>query len=538
MLTVWERLTLRRKIIALAAGLVLLSILAAGSLLVYAVSSAVENALGERAMSVARAVAQVDTVKQELETVTPDHLIQSTAERMRLATGVDYIVVFDMNRIRLSHPLEERIGTRFEGGDEGPALAEQAYVSRAEGINGRSIRAFVPIMATNGREQVGVVTVGILVPGIVAWVSNYRVELSLALILALVVGISGGWLLAGNIKRQMFDMEPGEIARQLEERVAAFSAITEGLIAVDAQERITLMNEEARRILDLSPDQDVRNQKVFDIIPYSRLPEVIHSGHGVRNQQMLFGRTIILTSRLPIYVKGQIVGALATFRDRTEFNQLAEELTGVTGFVDALRAQNHESLNKLHTIAGMIQMKKYAQALDYIFSTTEQQQEITRFVARSIKDYRVSGLILGKVTRARELAIDLQIDRQSRLDEFPPPLTAGDLVVILGNLLENAMDAVRDVPLGAQRITCLLRGDRDGLEIRVEDNGCGLPAAVPAERIFEQGFSTKGAVGRGIGLALVKQIVDFAGGRIQVESVPGNTVFRIVLPGGGASAAD
>jgi len=532
---IWAQLTLRRKIIALAAGLVLLSILAAGALLIYAVSSAVENALGERAMSVARAVAQVDTVKQELQTPTVEQPIQSVAERMRLATGVEYIVVFDMHRIRWSHPLEERIGTRFEGGDEGPAMAEQAYVSRARGINGRSIRAFVPIMATNGREQVGVVTVGILVPGILAWLSNYRLELTMALISALVVGISGGWLLAGNIKRQMFDMEPGEIARQLEERVAAFSAITEGLIAIDARDRITLMNEEARRILDLSPDIEVVDRNVFDVIPYSRLPEVIRTGQGARNQQMLFGRTIILTSRLPIYVKGQIVGALATFRDRTEFNMLAEELTGVTGFVDALRAQNHESLNKLHTIAGMIQMKKYSQALDYIFSTTEQQQEITRFVARSIRDYRVSGLILGKITRARELAIDMQIDRHSRLEEIAPPLTAGDLVVILGNLLENAMDAVRDVPLGARHIACLVRGGRDGLEIRVEDNGCGLPTGVPTERIFEQGFSTKGAVGRGIGLALVRQIVDFAGGRIHVASVPGSTAFRIIVPGGGVS---
>ncbi|HEY3363670.1 MAG TPA: sensor histidine kinase [Symbiobacteriaceae bacterium] len=534
----WERLTLRRKIIALASGLVLLSILAAGALLVYSVETAVEGALGERAMSVARAFAQVDTVKRELETPTNDRTIQSVAERMRLSTGVEYIVVLNMSRIRLSSALEDRLGTVFEGGDEGPALAEQAYVSPAEGVKGNSVRAFVPIMGPSGREQVGVAAVGIMVPGIPTLLMQYRLELSLALVGALVVGVSGAWLLAGNIKRQMFDMEPVEIARQLEERVAAFGAITEGLIAIDRAERITLLNEEARRILDLPPGADVFGREISEVIPYSRLPEALRTGRGARNQILLFGRTIILTNRLPIYVKGRIVGALATFRDRTEFNQLAEQLTGVTEFVDALRAQNHESLNKLHTIAGMIQMKKYNQALDFIFGAVEQQQEITRFTARAIKDYRVSGLILGKVTRARELVVDLQIDRQSRLDGIPAPLQAGDVALIVGNLLENAMDAVADVPLGSRQVNCLLQGGRDGLEIRVEDNGCGLPPGVPAERIFEQGFSTKGSVNRGIGLALVKQIVDFGRGRISVESVPGRTVFFISLPGGGVNAAD
>ncbi len=533
----WSRLTLRRKIIALASGLVFLSLLAGAALLVYSVGTAVEKELGQRAMSVARTIAQVDTIKQELESPSSEPLIQATAERMRLATGVEYIVILDMDRIRHSHPVQDRIGTRFEGGDEGPALAEQEYLSPAVGVKGKSVRAFVPIMATDGREQVGVAVVGILVPGTPALLSAYRVQMSLALVGALVVGIIGAWLLAGNIKRQMFDMEPAEIARHLEERVAAFSAITEGLIAIDAENRLTVMNEEARRIVGVSPDEAVLGRNVYDVIPYSLLPDVVRTGKGARNQQMLFGRTIILTNRLPITVKGRIVGAVATFRDRTEFHQLAEQLTGVTGFVEALRAQNHESMNKLHTIAGMIQLKKYGRALDYIFTVTEQQQELTRFVARVIKDYRVSGLLLGKATRARELGIDLHLDRQSSLEELPPPLQANDLVLILGNLLENAMDAVREAPEGTRQVKCRLSGTADMVEIRVEDNGPGIEPG-NLDRIFEQGFSTKGGANHGIGLALVRQIVEFAHGQIQVESGPGKTVFTITLPGGVAHAAD
>ncbi|HYF95357.1 MAG TPA: sensor histidine kinase [Symbiobacteriaceae bacterium] len=534
----WPRLTLRRKIIGLASGLVFLSVLAGGALLIHSVGTALENELGQRALSVARTVAQVDQVRQELETPSGPGVLQPTAERMRIATGVAYVVILDMGRVRLSHPLEEKVGTRFEGGDEGPAFAEQTYVSRARGVNGRSVRAFVPIMSLDGRIQVGVVTVGILVPGIPALLVTHRTELLLALISALTVGVSGAWLLAAHIKRQLNDMEPTEIARLLEERTAAFASITEGLIAIDSANRITLINAEARRVLELPDDMDVRGRNVLEVVPYSRLPDVIRTGQGARNQQMLYGKTIILTNRLPIYVKGRIVGALATFRDRTEFNTLAEELTGVTQFVDALRAQNHEWLNKLHTIAGMVQLKKYSQAIDFIFSTTEQQQELTRFLARSIKDYRVSGLLLGKVTRARERGITLEIDRASRLDVLPPLLEANDLVVVLGNLLENAMDAVAGLDERVGRIRCLFRGGADGVEIRVEDNGTGLPPSVPVEKLFEQGFSTKGAPNRGIGLALVRQIVDLGRGRISVESAPGRTVFHIQLPGGGANAAD
>ena len=531
-------LALRHKIIALASGLVLLSILAATALLTASASRAVEAELGTRAMSVARTVAQVDLVKAELELPSSTQVIQSVAERMRLATGVAYIVILDMERTRHSHPLEDRLGTRFDGGDEGPALAEQAYTSRARGVQGRSVRAFVPVMSVDGREQVGVVVVGILVPGMPALLEAYMAELALAVIVAVAVGVVGASLLADNIKRQMFNLEPAEIARRLEERTAAFGAITEGLIAIDTQDRITVINQEARRILRLSENTPVVGADIFQVIPYSRLPEVIKTGQGARNQQMLFGRTVILTNRLPIHVKGQIVGAIATFRDRTEVQKLADELTGVTQFVDALRAQNHEWMNKLHTIAGMIQLKRHDQALDYIFSTTEEQQALTRFLARSVRDSRVAGLLLGKVTRARELGITLEIDRQSRLDLIPPPLQASDLVLILGNLLENAMDALAAEPVGSGRIDCLLHGDAEAVAIRVADNGTGLPVGQPVTRIFEQGFSTKGGDNRGIGLALVREVVDFAGGEVQVEQGDGETVFQVWLPGGVADAGD
>jgi two-component system sensor histidine kinase DctS len=530
-------LLLRHKITGLAAGLVLLATLFGGALMARSVARAVEAELGARAMSVARAVAQVEEVKANVGKPDGATVIQPIAERMRLATGMAYVVIFDMQRIRYSHLLEEYIGTRFDSGDEGPALAEQAYVSPAVGVNGPSVRAFVPVMSPDNKEQAGVVVVGLLVPGILNTLQRFRAELFLALIGSLGVGVLGAWVLAANIKRQMFDLEPAEIASSVEERVATFSAVTEALIAIDADCRITVMNEAARRMAGVTPDVDPLGMKVNDVIPDSHLPEVVKTGRSALNQQRLLRRTLIVSNRVPIYHQGRIIGAVATFRDRSEVTRMAEELTGVAQLVDSLRATNHESLNKLHTIAGLIQLNQGDEALDYIFNITERQQEIARFIARNVKEYRVAGLLLGKVNRARELDVTLAIDPQSRLDGMPAPLEGGDLVVIIGNLIENALEATLKVA-PPRTVNCLVRGNDSGLEIRVADNGCGLPAGVDPERVFVQGYSTKQGPNRGVGLALVKQLAAFAGAHITLESRPGRTVITVAISGGVTAAGN
>lgn len=149
-------------------------------------------------------------------------------------------------------------------------------------------------------------------------------------------------------------------------------------------------------------------------------------------------------------------------------------------------------------------------------------------LARRIRDYTVSGLLLGKVLRGRELGILVTIDPESSLTEIPSPLGPSDLVLILGNLLENAIDAL-SAQDGERRIDCLLYCDSESLEIRVEDNGPGVPSALQA-RIYEHGVSTKGN-DRGMGLALVQQVIHLAGGSIRLQSQPGTTIFAIALGG-------
>lgn len=528
-------LSVRTHIALLAAGLVLLSVAAGSAVVVFYTLRSVEDQLGRRALSVARTVAEIGDVKDQVGQPGGEQVIQPIAERIRVANNVEYVVVLDMAHRRYSHPVPSRIGTRFSGGDEGPAFAEHTYISRARGVRGTSVRAFVPIMSRDLSEQVGVVVVGLLTPSIGTVLRDLRPELGLTVVAAMAVGLVGAWMLGGRIKRQLLGLEPPEIARLLQERLAILDAIGEGVLAIDREQRVTVINAEAQRII--GADSTALGRPITAIVPHSRLPEMLNTGQPQYNQEMLLGHTVVLTNRVPVRIRGQIIGAVATFRDRTEVHRLAEQLTGVTKFVDSLRAQNHEHMNRLHTIAGLIQFGKYQQAIDYIFTSYEEQQEQTRFLARRFCDYRIAGLLLGKLHRARELGITLELDPGSHLQCLPEQVDDIALTVILGNLLENALEAVAVEPGAQRRVYCLIRDEAAGVRLVVQDSGPGIPPELH-DAIWQPGFSTKGGPNRGVGLALVRQHVESAGGAISFKTEPGRTTFQVWLPFREAGAAD
>lgn len=519
--------SVRTHIAMLATGLVLLAG-AAGTVVVAAYTlNSVEEQLGRRVLHVARTVAEIDDVKRSVGRPGGETIIQPIAERIRQVNTVEYVVVLDMARVRYSHPVPARIGTVFSGGDEGPAFAEHTYVSHAAGMWGRSIRAFVPVMSEDSTHQTGVVVVGIMTPSVISVMADLAPELSVALLVALSVGLVGAWMLGSRIKRQLLGLEPPEIARLLQEREAILNAIGEGVLAIDREQRITVISEEAQRILGCGTE--AIGIPVTYLVPHSRLPEILRTGEPEFNKEMLLGATVVFSNRVPVRIKGQIIGAVATFRDRTEVHRLADQLTGVTKFIDSLRAQNHEHMNRLHTIAGLIQFGRHQDAIDYIYSSYEEQQEQTRFLTRRFQDYRVAALLLGKLHRARELNIHLQIDPRSRLRIFPRKTDATSLCIMIGNLLENAMDAVGAVPGERRQVYCLIRDSERGLRIAVRDSGQGIPPEL-REKVWRPGFSTKSGEHQGIGLALVQQHVESAGGQVSFATGPEGTTFEIWIP--------
>ncbi|MCD8508921.1 MAG: ATP-binding protein [Bacillus sp. (in: Bacteria)] len=243
----------------------------------------------------------------------------------------------------------------------------------------------------------------------------------------------------------------------------------------------------------------------------------------------LQGRAI-LSNRIPIRVQGKTIGAVAIFQDKTEVTRLAQELTGVQAFVDALRVQAHEYSNKLHTIAGLIQLDQGMKALDYIFELSEEQAEVSGLVARQIHDDSLAGLLLGKRSRCKELNIQLEFDPDNLFLNYPEGTTIHDFVIICGNLIDNSIDALVTTDQDTKQIFFSMKEGEELLTIEIKDNGDGIRETVK-RKIFQRGFSTKVLEGRGIGLFLVKAIVDRVDGAINIESEIGRgTVFTLQIP--------
>nr|WP_295974027.1 sensor histidine kinase [uncultured Bacillus sp.] len=522
-----RRLSIQWKMTGLIIYIVWFSLLLFGIILIGQFFHEEENLLKEKAMLSARTVAELPNLNTN---IADDHeaidSLSKTVERMRMINDADYIVVLNMDRIRLTHPNRDLIGTPSSSADEGPAFTEHSYTSKAKGEIGTVIRAFVPIMNAN-HQQIGVVIAGYKLPGILDMISSLRSQIFFTIGIALAFSSWGALLLARHIKRQMFKLEPEEIAQLLVERTETFNAMHEGIIAIDTNKVITIFNHKAKEILGI--EGDVIGKKIVDVLPDTHLLEILEINRPIYNKDLHIRNLSILSNRIPIKVDGKTVGAIAIFQDRTEVSKLAEELTGVKAFVTALRVQNHEHMNKLHTIAGLIQLGNKDAALKYVFDITEEQGELTRFLSEHIKDDSITGLLLSKVSRGKELGIHVEIDRHSMMRRFPLLLDHHDFVLILGNLIENAFDSFKNQPDKEKEIYIGIHQTEKVFDILLEDNGCGIPENL-LPSIFNKGFSSKSPTGRGFGLYLVKQIVEKGNGTIEVDSTVGfGTSFSITF---------
>jgi PAS domain S-box-containing protein len=492
----------------------------------------IEDLTGDRVMGIARLLANRAEVREAFKLDHPEVVLEPLVTQWIQETGMDLIVAFDMNTIRYAHPNPELVGQHFTGGDEGPSLQGEAYVSHATGISGPSLRAFVPVYDDNG-AQLGVIVAGVWITSLAHQIQDSLMELAAVSLFGLAVGAVGAAAVAYNIKKSIFGLEPAQIGTILEERVAILQSIREGVLAVDKRSRITMLNKEAERLTGVQ--QAAIGQQVTDVLPNSRLPEVVETGLSDFDQEQVLQGQVILTNRVPIVVRGRVVGAVATFRDMSEMRELAAELTGVKQLAEALRAQAHEFVNRLHTVSGLLQLGRYDDALQYISNVTHTHEEMVGFVTRRIRQPSLAGLLLGKVSAANERGVNLTLDPDSDVPANNERLARVDLVTVVGNLVENAFDAVSSLPEERRNVWVSLYADEREMLIEVEDTGVGVKE-IDRHRVFERGFTTK-AGSKGIGLSLVMHEVSRVGGRVDLESkVDAGTRFTVHLPielGGG-----
>jgi two-component system sensor histidine kinase DctS len=523
----FNRLPIRWKITILSFGIVLFSLLIGGIIWIGHIIDVKEEEISKRSLLTARTVANLPEIKENVTNPRAGKTINPIVERIRVVNNAEYIVVLNMNHVRLSHPAADMIGTISSGKNEQAAFANHTYVSKAKGELGTAVRAFVPVV-NKGHQQVGVVIVGNILPGIFQIVKGMTDEIYLIVLLASLFGVWGSWLLARHIKKQIFNMEPFEIAIILDERTATFHAMHEGIMAINNRQEITIFNEKAKEILDIHGD--VLGKKIGEFIPFSELPKMLSKDSPLFNDEFRINGKILMANRVPITVNNEVVGVVASFQDRTEVTKIAEELTGVKAFVEALRVQNHEYMNKMHTIAGLIQLNKGEKALNYVFDVTNHQERLTNFLKKNICGDSLSGLLLSKVKKGNELGINVTIDETSKLNRFPILLDDHDFVLMLGNLLENAFDSFQGTNRKEKEISVRIHQNAESVTIRVKDNGSGMDKSV-VQKVFEKGFSTKGNDNRGIGLHLINQIVKKGKGDIYVETEKGKgTTFHISLP--------
>ncbi|KYD13167.1 ATP-binding protein [Saccharococcus caldoxylosilyticus] len=521
---------LQTRLIIIICSLLLFVILFLSFLFQHMFAATLKEQIGMRALNVAETVAATPLVKDAFRQPDPHRQIQPFAEMIRRKTGAEYVVVGNRQGIRYAHPLPDRIGKKMVGGDNKEVLEGKAIISEAVGSLGPAIRGKAPIFDEKG-NVIGIVSVGFLLEDIEDIVWSYNVKILFFSILALFLGASGAILIAKTVKKSIHGLEPKEIGLLYQEKQAILEAIREGIIAVNQEGIITMINKTAMTLLGYEKEQDVLGKYILHIIPHSRLLEVIRTGTAEYDDEMILGEETVITNRIPIKDKaGKVIGAVSTFRNKSELYRLTKELSQLKSYADALRAQTHEFSNKLYVISGLIQLESYEEALELISKETNLHQDIVRFVMKEIPDPIIGGLFIGKFNRANELKIQFDIDRQSSFKDIPKHLDRDHLLTIIGNIVDNAMEAVLHNGCEEKRVTVFLTDLGDDLIIEVEDNGPGIQAEI-ADQIFERGFSTKAAARRGYGLDLVKKSLTVLGGHITYQSEQGKgTVFTIIIP--------
>ncbi|MBT2733244.1 sensor histidine kinase [Bacillus sp. ISL-7] len=494
------------------------------------ISKSLTKQLGDRVLSIAETVASFPEVREAFSEKNPSDIIQPIAEKVRKQTGADFVVVGNRDKIRYSHPVPERIGQNMVGRDNDNALKGKYVISQEKGSLGPSLRGIVPIYSQQG-EILGIVAVGFSMKDIEDITNNYRNKIILISVGVILVGIIGALLIARGMKRSILGLEPDEITHLYQENKAVLESVKEGIVAVNLDGTITMVNQKAIHMLQWPNEKKVLGENILEISPYSPLLEIIENGKAVFDKEFFLNDEFFIANYLPIRdEKGNITGWVSSFRSKSELYRLTQELSQIKQYSEALRAQTHEYSNKLYMISGLIQLQSYQEAIDFIAREFDVHQNLVNFIRQEIPDVMIGGLLIGKLNQANELKIHLDIDRESSFKEIPESIERESLTTIIGNLIDNAMEAVMKPEVKAKNIKIYFSDFGKDLLLEVEDSGVGIAPEIQ-DKIFERGFSTKKVKNHGVGLFLVQKIIQKLNGYISYIPDPeGGSVFTVIIP--------
>ncbi len=458
----------------------------------------------------------------------PDDQVSAYCDKVLAGMeNVDIITICNPEGTRLYHRDKEKIGAHIVGNDEGRMLETHTnYFNTAIGTLGLQRRYFHAVFDRDGRF-VGFICASVLLKNL----ESVRNQLLLAYFIiglaALILTCLAASRIHAFLLRLLFGYEPEQIANMVIQHQEVLDTLEEGILAIDRNENVSLLNSAAVQMLSIT-DPDPIGKNVLDVFPESLLPTTLATRKTERNVNLKLRNIHLITSRIPVMEKGELIGAVSIFRNQTQVIKLSEQLTGVNHIVDAMRAYTHEFNNKLHVILGLIQCGYADKAMDYIMHVSDLQKTKIGFIMKTIKLPNLCALLIGKMSRANELDIAMEIDENSYVDEVGAFLPTNTVNTIVGNLLENAMESINQSDRSQREIHITLFYDKDKFYFDISDTGCGI-SKENCKHIFEDGFSTKGPH-RGTGLFLVKDLIEANHGEIQVESEENNgTIFTVSI---------
>jgi two-component system CitB family sensor kinase len=534
-------------------------------------------------LALAETIAAAPGTAAAVQSSNPTPQLQPIASSIQQSTSVNFVVIMSPAGIRYTHPNPDEIGKHYIG-DTAPALAGHPFSEVYTGTLGPSVRSVAPIYGAD-HKIVGLVSVGITLEQ-VSTLAGRQLPLILAIALGAValVGL-GSWALSRRLSKQTLGLGPQEITRLYEHHDAVLHAMHEGLLVLDRRRRVLLVNDEALRLLDFAADDQIDGRTVTELGLDPALTALLGSGRDAHDETHLAGPRVLAVNQSKAVRNGRDLGTVVTLRDHTELRALAGELDSARAFADALSASAHEAANRLHTVVTLIELDRPADAVRFATTELAASQGLIDRLLGAVGDEAVAALLLGKISQAAERGVEISISEDTAAPELAVPNR--DLITILGNLIDNAVDAAaageaphrvavsvcyepvsgRGGGLGGELSggsTVWLSGEQgsgpngemdggsgdepergpggglgsgprggpgDGLRIRVADSGRGIKPE-HAEEIFNRGWTTKNEAGHGIGLALVRRSVDRNGGEIVVAADPvlGGAVITVHLP--------
>lgn len=490
--------------------------------------------MSTRAKIQAEEIALMPDLRRQVIQEDPQSLT-SFMQKIAARSDASFIVIGDAQGVHLFHSVHpEWVGTRLVGGDNQAVLEGKSITTIRKGGLGVSLRSKAPIFDTSGRV-VGIVSVGYLTSYLDSITLTKVINIFIAAVLLLIALFIFSWYFTRSIKKQIFSLEPREIGLLVRQQKAMMESIYEGVIVIDRHRRIEVINHAARSLLGLSqPARLLRGQSIDSVIapqPFFASGEMLEN--DTHDELCRFNQLTVLASRVRIMLEESLQGWVITFRDRDEINSLSAQLSQVKRYVDNLRIMRHEQLNRMTTLSGLLHMGHYDEAIRYIQAQSEHAQELLDFISSRFSSPTLCGLLLGKAARAREKGVALSFDPACQLDRPLPSLIESELISIIGNLLDNAIEATQRAELPHEPVEVLIQLNARELMIEVADRVIGIDPAI-RDHIFERGITTKTRGDHGIGLYLIEHYVTQAGGTIEVaDNSPRGAIFTLFIPADG-----